>query len=157
MPIDDGYEIDESSLHTNIGDIRTPYLICVSNFQIMEEIRIFLVYLVRYGCVFVRIDGSYTESFHKTPDFETSCIESFLSEYDTHSSRPKEWMYGIYLIESFEDSLFLRIFSWYIVVAGSGYSEKFCLTRNGQKSKVHIHKGEFSSMVTFLQAVYIFF
>lgn len=86
MPIDDGNEVDESSLHPYVGDICTPYLICVSNFQIMEEIWIFLVRLVWYSCVFMRINGSYSESIHETSDFETSCIKSFLSEQDTHSS-----------------------------------------------------------------------
>ena len=86
MPINYSNEIDKSSLHSYVSDISTPYLIGMINLQIMQEVWIFFVCLVRYGGVLVRIDSSYSESLHETPDFEMSCVESFLSEYNTHSS-----------------------------------------------------------------------
>lgn len=66
-------------------------------------------------------------------------------------------MFGIYLIESFKDLLFLGISNRYVVVAGTGDTKKFRLSGNREKREIHVHEREFSSMVTFLQAVYIFF
>ncbi len=157
MPIDDSDEINESPLHSYIRDIRTPYLICMSNFHVTQKVWVFFVCLVRYSGVLVRINGSYSERFHETSHFETSGFESFLPEHDTHPSRSEEWMLGIHFIESFENSLFFWISSRRIVIAGTRYSEKFCLARNREKCEVHIHEREFSFMVTFIQAVSIFF
>jgi len=157
VPIDDGNEVDESSLQAYIGDIGAPYLIRMSNLQVSEKVWILLVCLVRYRCILLRIDGSYTECLHEASDFEMSCIESFLFEHDTHPSWPEEWMFGIYLIESFKDLLFLGISNRYVVVAGTGDTKKFRLSGNREKREIHVHEREFSSMVTFLQAVYIFF
>lgn len=86
IPIDNCYEVDESFLHSNVGDISTPYLICVCDDHISEEVRILAMSLVCNTGVFVRVECLNTKCLHTARYHSSTYIDSFLFEDDTESS-----------------------------------------------------------------------
>jgi hypothetical protein len=66
-------------------------------------------------------------------------------------------MFGIDDIQSCQYVCSFQIDVGVVVVTGPGDTKKLCLTSDGDEGEMYIYKSQFSLMVTFSQAVYIFF
>ena len=67
VPVHDGDKVEKTSLKTDVGDVRTPYLVWMVNDNIIQEIRIQLMPLGRLAELFPWIDGKETHLSHETP------------------------------------------------------------------------------------------
>jgi len=105
----------------------------------------------------MRIECSYIQYSHETFYFASTHRISFLLEEFAELSWSEKWMVCIDSIQSGKKDILFQIYYRYIVVAGTRNTEKFCLACNGESRMIWINEWEFLLMVTFIQAVYIFF
>ena len=153
IPIDDSYEVDESSFHSNVGDIRTPDLISMGDNSIIQKIWILLVLFVWYARVLVGIECFKSKGSHEISDWTSPHLISFLFQENTESSGSEERIFDIESPKPCFDFFFFQIRIRYIVVSWSGNTKKLSLTGNTEKVKIRIDQRNFFSTVILHQAV----
>jgi hypothetical protein len=137
--------------------IRTPDLVCMGDGKISEKIGIHLMFFIRNARILVGIDRLYSEYLHQLDRFVTSDAVPFRLQKLTHSSSSEKRMICIESIKPREQYSSFRIDYRNVVVSGSWDTEELYLAGDGERGKIYIYQRKFSFMVTFRQAVYIFF
>ena len=65
-PVYDCCQIQEAALHTNIRDVRAPYLIRMNNLNVPQQVRVNLVIMVLLARVRFRINGLKSHQVHQS-------------------------------------------------------------------------------------------
>jgi hypothetical protein len=67
-PVHNGDQIDIAAWHTDIRDVRRPYLIGVHNGYVLQQIRVDVVFRVRFAGVGLAVKRFQSHAAHETAD-----------------------------------------------------------------------------------------